>query len=265
MSSSSAPERDIARPRKRLGLAAAIVLGMFLGAQPAKAKTIRFCVDQANPLFQLDEAVAAAAAASQGVSSVFVVRDSSKADTDDDSGNEQEKFFVKLAKSCDIIMGFPVEAGYPNLPDGMAASLPYARTGFVAAATGPLTRSFTQMAASGKVGVVFLTPASTYFTAQNVAAERVYYTNDDLYGALLAGQVNDVLIWQPWLVRELAQHKQDVKTAFLAMPHTQWNIEALYPKGANKAAARRFNAGLRALRQNGKLAALISPYQTPSS
>jgi hypothetical protein len=214
-------------------------------------------------MFQVDEAVAAAAAASQGATAAFAVRDSSKADADDDSGREQAKFFVKLAKTCDLIMGFPAEAGYPNLPEGMAATLPYARTGFVAASTGRIARNFAQMASAGKVGVVFLTPASTYFTEQNVAAERVYYSNDELYGALLAGQVNDMLIWQPWLVRQLAAHKQNVKTAFLAMPHTAWNIEALYPQGGNPAAVTLFNTGLRALRSGGKLAALISPYQTP--
>jgi hypothetical protein len=248
---------------KPYGSGALVFALVLLAAPAARAKTVTFCVDRANPLFQLDESVAAAAAASQGATSAFVVRDSSKADNDDDSGNEQAKFFVKMAKTCDLIMGFPVEAGYPALPDGMAATRPYARTGFVAAATGRIAGNFSAMAADGKIGVVFLTPASTYFTAQNVAAERVYYSNDELFGALLAGQVNDVLIWQPWLVRELAEHKQTVQTAFLAMPHTQWNIEALYPQTTGQAAANLFNNGVRMLRRGGKLAALISPYKTP--
>jgi hypothetical protein len=263
MSSSSARKFRVNRLLKRPVLAAAIFVLALLAAPAARAKTVSFCVDQANPLFHVDEAVAAAAAASQGAAARLVVRDSSKADTDDDSGNEQAKFFVKLAKTCDLIMGFPVEAGFPNLPDGMAASLPYVRTGFIAASTGRVAASFAEMAATGKVGVEFLTPASTYFTEQNVAAERVYYTNDDLYGALLNGQVNDVLIWQPWLVRQLAEHKQDVKTAFLAMPHTQWNIEALYQQGDSPAAVALFNAGVRKLARDGKLETLISPYQTP--
>jgi hypothetical protein len=262
MSSNSAPDNGATRPRKRAGVAVAVFLAVLLGAPAARAKDIKFCVDQANPMFQLDEAVANAAASAQGDNAVFVVRDSSKADAANDSGNDQQKFFIKLAKTCDLIMGFPVEAGFPNLPDGMAASAAYALTGFVAASTRPITRSFDTMAADGKIGVMFLTPASTYFTAQNVAAERVYYSNDDLYGALLSGAVNDVLIWQPWLVRQLAVHSQDVKTAFLAMPHARWNIEALFgPDGTVNAAA--FNAGLRALRREGKFAALIFPYQTP--
>jgi len=262
MSSSSARKSGGTRPRKRPGVAAAAVFAVLLAAPAARAGTIKFCVDQANPMFQVDEAVANAAASAEADAAVFVIRDSSKADADDDSGNAQQTFFIKLAKTCDLIMGFPAEAGDPNLPDGMAASAAYARTGFVAAATGPVTENFAAMVAKGKVGVVFLTPALTYFTAQTMAAERVYDSNEALYGALLSGAVDDALIWQPWLVRQLAGHREAVQTAFLPMPHTAWNIEALHGPGGG-AAAESFNAGLRALRREGKLQQLISPYQSP--
>jgi hypothetical protein len=240
------------------------LLAVLLLASPARAATISFCVDQANPMMAVDEAVAAQAVAAEHDQAAFVVRDSSKDDADNDSGNAQEKFFARLSKRCDLILGFPVEARHLNLPDGMLASVPYVRTGFVAAATGPLAPDFAAMARSGRVGVVFLTPAETYFDEKTIAAEQVFYSNDDLYGALLAGGVNEALIWQPWLVRQLAAHPAAVKTAFLAMPHTLWNIVGLYPRrGGNAASVRAFDAGIAKLRRGGKLRAAVQPYEIP--
>jgi hypothetical protein len=232
-------------------------LAFFSMASPAHA--VSFCVDRANPMFAVDEAVAAAAV--PGAS--FVVRDSSTDDEDQDSGRDQVKFFDRLSQKCDLIMDFPVEAGHADLPDGMAASAPYTRTGFVAASTGAVAKTFPAMTASGKVGVVFLTPASTYFTAANVGAEEVFYTNGDLYSALVGGQIRDAVIWQPWLVHQLAAHPRPVNSAFLAMPHTVWDVVAIYPAGGGRAAVAAFDAGLRRLAGAQKLAGLIAPYQTP--
>jgi len=232
-------------------------LPLLFCASPAHA--VSFCVVRANPMFTVDEAVAEAAVPG----AKFVVRDSATDDEDQDSGISQQKFFAKLARQCDLIMDFPVEAGYPAAPDGMAASLPYARTGFVAASTATVAKDFHAMTQAGKVGVVFLTPASTYFTAANVAAEEVFYTNDDLYTALLGGEIRGAVIWQPWLVHQLAAHPRAVNSAFLPMPHTIWNVEAIYPAGASTAAVTAFNAGVKTLAANGRLAGLIAPYQIP--
>jgi hypothetical protein len=232
-------------------------LAFLVLASPAHA--VSFCVDRANPMFTVDEAVASAAVPGAR----FVVRDSSTDDEDQDSGISQTKFFVRLSQQCDLIMDFPVEAGYADLPDGMAASAPYARTGFVAASTGAVAKTFPAMAAAGKVGVVFLTPASTYFTTANVAAEEVYYSNGDLFGALVSGQIKDAVIWQPWLVHELAVRPQPVHSAFLALPHTVWDVEAIYPGGASRTAVAAFDAGVKKLARTQKLAGLITPYQTP--
>jgi ABC-type amino acid transport substrate-binding protein len=163
-------------------------------------------------------------------------------------------------------MGFPVEAHFLNLPDGMGATRPYADTGFVTASTGAAIPSFGRMVESQKVGVVFLTVASTYFTAQTMAAEHVYYTNDDLYGALLSGEINSALIWQPWLEKELAAHPRRLAVAKLDMPHADWNIVALYPQaGGAGGAVNEFNAGLSALAANGRLGEIVAPYKIPTT
>ena len=265
MSSSFPPERDAARPRKRPGFRAPAALlvaaGLICAGAPARAEGIRFCVDQANPMF----AVAQAAAAVRNDTAILVVRDSSKDDKDEDSGRDQQRFFAKLSKSCDLIMGFPVEANDQNVPDGMGASRPYASTGFVTVSTAAEIPSFARMVSSEKVGVVFLTVASTYFTAQTMSAEHVYYTNHDLYGALLSGEINSALIWQPWLVNELAAHPRKLNVAKLDMPHAGWNIVALYPHAAaHGGAVKRFNQALTTLAASGRLSEIVTPYKIPT-
>jgi hypothetical protein len=261
MSSSLARKTQRLRPRAF----AAGVVAAALAATPALAGTITFCVDKANPMFSVDQAVAKASAAAAKDDAAFVVRDSSTDDEDQDSGVDQAKFLKKLAKHCDLIMDFPVEAGEPgDLPDGMAVSVPYVRTGFVAASDRTLVKSFAAMTRDGKVGVVMLTPASTYFTEANVSAEQVFDTNGDLYAALRQGQVNVALLWQPWLVNELAARPAPLNTEFLAMPHTVWNVVALYPQMAGRSdAVSGFDNGIRALERGGRLAAVIAPFGVP--
>jgi len=105
---------------------------------------------------------------------------------------------------------------------------------------------------------------STYFTEANMSHEYVYYSNDELYGALLDGEVNAALIWQPWLDRQLAAHPEKLHVAALEMPHAAWNMVALYPQADSKGlAVRDFNAGLAALSADGKLNALDQPYDVP--
>jgi ABC-type amino acid transport substrate-binding protein len=250
--------RPLLRPGIWLGLA-------LLGGGAAQAAPVRFCVDKANPLVTVDIAVAQAVSERQKLDMVLVTRDSSQDDEDADSGLSQEKFFARLSKTCDLIMGFPVEAQFENLPRGMAATAPYVGTGFVTATTSMPIAGFDEMAADRQIGVVFLTVASTYFTDQTMAHEHVYYTNDQLYGALLHGEVNAALIWQPWLNRELAAHPQKLHVARLGMPHAAWNIVALYPQSATGApAVRAFDQGVARLEASGKLAAVVHPYAVPA-
>lgn len=224
------------------------------------------CIDKANPIFPIDEAVANAVAKEQNVAADLVVLDSSKDDRGEFSGKGQQKYLQMLSTRCDVIMGFPVEAGHATLPADMAATLPYARTGFVAATTGAPISSFSTMVATQKtMGVVMLTVPSTYFTAQNMASEHVYYSNNELLNALRDGEVNAALIWQPWLNQELAAHPQNLRVARLDMAHAAWNIVGLYPESdENSEAVREFNNGVASLADRGGLANIIKPYDAPT-
>jgi hypothetical protein len=244
------------------------VLAAALACAPAHAAGISFCLDKANPMFATDKAVANAVAQAQNLTPTFVLRDSSHESTDDDdlTGRSQVRYFTKLAAQCDVIMGFPVEAGFESLPDGMAASLPYARTGFVIASSGASAPSFSAAAHSSQVGVVIMTVASTYFDSSTMTHEHVYYSNDQLYGALKHGDVDAALIWQPWLNQQLVAHPQKLHVAALNMPHAAWNIVALYPQTAqNTAAVQAFNNAVGGFAANGQLSHIVQPYDIPET
>ncbi|HQT47073.1 MAG TPA: transporter substrate-binding domain-containing protein, partial [Acidocella sp.] len=163
-------------------------------------------------------------------------------------------------------MGFPVETKNATIPANMAATLPYLRTGFVAATTGAPISSFSMMVATKKtMGVVMLTVPSTYFTAKDMTAEHVYYSNDQLLAALRDGEINAALIWQPWLNQTLTAHPQNLRISPLNMAHAAWNIVGLYPKSdKNSEAVREFNHGVASLAASAVLANIIKPYDVPT-
>lgn len=151
MSSNLAPEGALTRPRKRPGIftsGAALLAAVLLCPGLAHAGTITFCVDQANPMLPTDMAVARAVAQKAGDTAAFVLRDSTRDASDDDddlSGRAQIRALHKLAQQCDLIMGFPVEDGGGNIPDGMKASIAYARTGFVAVGQSNVSSNFNSL------------------------------------------------------------------------------------------------------------------------
>lgn len=268
MSSKSTSNTLLSRPHLRPGVIAAALLavvGLGCAGKPAHAAPLRMCLDKANPIFTIDQAVANAVAKNQNIAADLVVFDSSSGDGTKFSGKGQQKYLQTLAARCDVIMGFPVEAGDATLPANMAATLPYVRTGFVTATTGAPAASFATMVATKKtMGVVMLTVPTTYFTDQNMTAEHVYYSNAELLSALDNGEVNAALIWQPWLVRQLAGHPQNLRVSQLSMAHSAWNIVGLYPQAdKNSAAVRTFNQGVASLAASGGLANIVKPYNAP--
>ncbi|MBV8458157.1 MAG: hypothetical protein JO122_16250 [Acetobacteraceae bacterium] len=97
-----------------------------------------------------------------------------------------------------------------------------------------------------------------------MAAEHVYYSNEDTLKALFDGEVDAAMLWQPWLVSALASHPHALKTAPLALPDARWDIVALYLPDANRTPkAREFDAGLGTLAHSGKLTDLIQPFSVP--
>lgn len=214
-------------------------------------------------MFSIDQRLARAVAEQQNRTAEFIVEDSSKADQDQEFGNEQARYFADRADKCDLFMGIPVEVKEPVLPPGMTATVAYAQTGFVVVSHN-VPPVFPGAGQEGKVGVVLLTVPSTYFSEASVAAEHVYDTNEQLYAALLRGEVTRALIWQPWLERELSLRPRQLRVKALTLPHASWQMVALYPTAdRQRPAVQAFNRGLTALAAGGKLRLIVFPYHVP--
>ncbi|MGE4480399.1 hypothetical protein [Acidocella sp.] len=265
-----APKGDLTRPRKRPGIfssSAALLAAALFCPGLAHAGTITFCVDKANPMLPTDMAVARAVAQKAGDVAAFVVRDSTKADSDgDDDGpkGETQKTLQALGKQCDLVMGFPMEAGGGNIPEGMSATRPYVRTGFVAVGQGDVSGGFAGLLRAGNIGVLNMSPATTYFTVATMSHEHVYFTNEQLYGAMLDGEVKTALIWKPWLNQQLSMHPHSVHVAELSMPYANWNVVALYPQTAQDSrAVKDFNEAITSLTASHQLGGVVKPYDAP--
>ncbi len=270
MSSSLAPEGDLTRPRKRPGIfssGAALLAAALLSPGLAHAGTITFCVDKANPMLPTDMAVARAVANKAGDVAAFVVRDSMQATSsgdDDTAHGDNAKSLKQIAQQCDLVMGFPLQDGGGNVPQGMQATQPYARTGFVAVGQGDVSGGFKRLLQKGNIGVLSMSPATTYFTTANMAHEHIYYTNEQLYGAMLNGEVKTALIWRPWLTQQLETHPDSVHVAELSMPYANWNVVALYPQSAqNNPAVKAFDDALSSLSASHRLGMIVKPYNAP--
>ncbi|MDD2876833.1 MAG: transporter substrate-binding domain-containing protein [Acidiphilium sp.] len=229
----------------------------------ALAAAPTFCVDKGNPFLPIDREVAQAVARADHTTAHFVEIDTR--DGTDALNAHKPDFFTKLASRCDLVMGFPVETRYPNLPKGVDATVPYAATGFVLAAPGTTAPGFGQLPDHSKIGVAYLTVPTTWFAAGHGTAltQHQYSTPAELYQALEAHQVAAALIWQPWLQDHLAQTHAAVAEHRVDLPHANWSMVALYRPAAAQEAAR-FNRAIHQLAVSHKLATLIAPYRLPS-
>jgi ABC-type amino acid transport substrate-binding protein len=251
-------------PHLRRGLVwSGVAMVMATLTASASAATTSFCIDKGNPFFTIDHAVATAVAHAEHTSAHFTVIDTR---VGADALNAQKGiFFAKLATRCDLVMGFPVETGYPTVPAGVMATNPYAATGFVLAAPGSTAPSFASLAPHTKVGITYLTVPSTYFDHGHGATLEAheYSTPGSLYRALEAKDVAVALMWQPWLVNHLAHTHARVAQHALSLPHAQWQIVALY-SAAHAAAGKSFDHALQHLVAHRQLASLVAPYLVPT-
>jgi mono/diheme cytochrome c family protein len=177
--------------------------------------------------------------------------------------------FAKMAASdCELILGFPVDVGEPQLPPNVKATAAYARTGFVLvrrAGLGPM--SLAEMPKGTDVGIAQLdTYAGLLFGLYPNIVMSVYPTDSKMLADVVANHLPAALAWQPSLDSYQRNHPglRPLNTRFLSGPHMLWNLVALYgPQSEDIAQV--FNRGLADLEAQGRLEALIRPYQQADS
>lgn len=241
-------------PRKLL---AALLLSA-LPAQLAQARALLMaCVDVASPTAEMDVRLAQAAALTQGYGLHVEHFDSAGRNDDEFSASN----FGKLAAGfCPLILGFPVDARTPLLPDGVQATRPYAQTGFVLVAREP-PPALDALRPGLRVAVVMGTQPAVMLIDHPQLVAATFRQDDLALAALQAGKVSAALIWQPSLAR-YQEHHPKARPLFmrpLDAAHARWNLVALFAPEA-QAAASVFEQGIAKLQDQGRLAGLLSRF-----
>jgi len=259
--SSVSVKRGMALPFGRIGAALLCALPM----QPAQARAvIAACVDQSSPAAMMDERVAQAAAVSQGYG--LHVEHFDGQGLGDDAYSPDN--FRKLAGGlCQLVLGFPVDAQAPLLPDGLQATNPYAQTGFVLVTRDrPPPAALADLPKGTTVAVTFQTAPNLFLAAHSNLVPAVYTQDASSVDAVASGKVKAAMIWQPSVARYVESHPKAHKLFVQRIdePHARWNLVALYaPESA--AAAAVFDQGVAQLHEAGHLAFLVKPFAVDST
>jgi polar amino acid transport system substrate-binding protein len=244
---------------------AAVILGAVLAYRVGAHDLLRVCVDQASPTSAIGLRVVRAVAADRGYSVTVVPFEGYGKGGD---GFPPGRFAKMATSDCELIMGFPVDVGEPKLPPNVQATTAYARTGFMLVRRGDLgPMSLAEMPKGTDVGIAQLdTYAGLLFSLYPNIVMSVYPTDSQMLADVAANRLPAGLAWQPSIESYQRAHPRlrPLNTRFLSGPHMLWNLVALYgPQSEDIAQV--FNQGLVELEAQGRLEALIKPYEQASS
>ena len=237
-----------------IGVAAVLMYG---GA--AVAGELSVCIDESSPTAAMEQQLASAVARQEGNTLKVHPFDSSAGGDDGFSPKE----FGKLARqSCDLVLGFPVDADANAVPSGLQDTTPYGHTGFVlVTARSSKATTLDSLPGNSKVAVTYLTTPNLYFADHPNLQADVHRNDADALKALRAGAVNAAMLWQPSVVRYLSKQHEARRFSYheLREPHAQFDLVALYD-GDHAAAAAAFEHAITALTARGELAKVLAPY-----
>jgi len=224
----------------------------------AAAVELSVCIDKSSPTAAMDTSLARAVAAHQG--STLHVHEF------DGSGGDKGfglKDFNKLAKdSCSLVLGFPIDADEYAVPPGLQATRPYGHTGFVlVTAKGSKATTLDQLPRGSIVAVTYQTTPNLYFADHRNLQADVHLTNKEVFKALEKHHATAAMLWQPTVVRYLAEHHEAGRFSFHALeePHASFDLVALYDSD-HAASAMGFQQTIAAMSISGELERLLAPY-----
>lgn len=240
---------------------AALVLGAVTSHRAEAAHEATVCIDETNPTATMDARVAKAALAGEGYSVREVRFVGHGKETSD--GFPVGKFAKLAASECALIMGFPVDVTSPHLPPGVAATAPYARTGFVLVENaGGKPLALDALPHGSEVGIAQLdTWAGLLYSAHPNIVMHVYPNDAEMLADLEHHKIAAGLTWLSILEGYKAGPGKHARlhTQLLSGQHMEWNLVALYA-GSADAVPSAFQRGLDKLRGDGSLDKLIAPY-----
>jgi|GEM_PF-583682 mono/diheme cytochrome c family protein len=251
---------------RALAASAILLLGAVLTHRAAAAPALKVCLDQSNPAVAIDARIVRAALRTQGydVAEVPFVGHGRQAD----DGLPVGRFARLAASECQLIMGFPVDAGSPHLPPDVKSTAAYASTGFALVETGAGGHhALADLPDGSEVGIAVLdTWAGMQFSTHPNIVMHVYPDDAQMLVDLEHHRIAAGMTWQPFL--QTYERKPGVPPRFhshvLAGEHMVWNLVALFAPSSQDAADL-FDKGIEVLRAGGKLEGVIRPYSAAST
>jgi mono/diheme cytochrome c family protein len=159
------------------------------------------------------------------------------------------------AAQCQLVLGFPLDAQDAAAPEGLRATRPYGRTGFVLVTRKAAPADLEQLPQGSAVAVTYMTAPNLYFADHPRLSPQVFTSDAASLRALGRGEVSAAMLWRPYV----AAHAGRLHMTALREPHAAWNLVALYAE-ANAPVARGFELAVDELRQSGRLQRLLRPY-----
>jgi len=232
-------------------------LAATASAAAAHAADLSVCIDKASAASRIDRTLAEAVAAEEGRALVVHPFDTSDADE-----GLSPRMFVSLAThACQLVMGYPVDPSGGDVPEGLAVTRPYERSGFVMVTPAASeAHDLASLPKGARVSVTLLTMPNLYILHHPELKADVHETEDKTIAAVVDGKAAAAMVWRgTWASYMQAHAGAPLKQHQLTEPHAQWNIVALYaPAAAADAAA--FNQAVQALEEEHKLGPIVEPF-----
>ncbi len=242
--------------RNTLRLVSTALFAAVLLHRGAEAAELKVCIDKSSPAAPMDVNVAKAVGRLQG-DTTRIVWFNGQGDGDD--GMSPRKFHKLTGSECQLLLGFPVDAQDAVVPEGVHATQPYARTGFVLVTRKHAVSSLKQLPKDSVVAVTYMTSPNLYFASYPELSPLVFTNDAESLHALDHGQVAAAMLWRPSIAHRLRGAAGALTMSALSEPHASWNLVALYGDAAQPAALR-FERSIEQLRQSGALKKLLQPY-----
>jgi len=234
--------------KKQRTFGSALFVGVVLMHGAASAAGLSVCIDSASATADRDQLIAQAVAQREGVP--LAVQHFNGAE--DDDGMTPKEFKKLLGTKCQLVMGYPSEAGDASTPPDLMQTKAYDETGFVLVVPGgSQAKSLADFPAGTEVAVTFETAPNLYFLKHKNVTPDVHQSDTETLKALLDGHVKAAMVWQPTVQTYIDKTPSAKLSVYkLTEPHARWDVVALY-MAQNAETAKRFEAEVAALRAPG--------------
>lgn len=249
-------------PRSNLFAWFVVLAAVLAYGGHARAGTVTLCVDKSSAAAPMDTRLAQAVARHEGAT-LALHRFDGAGDGDDGLG---AKDFHRLAAQCDLVLGFPVDAGAHGAPmPGLHATRAYGHTGFVLVT--PRGKGWTSLAslpAGSRVAVTYQTTPNIYLADHPKLAADVQLDDAATLKALQSRKDVAAMLWRPTVVSQLGERglEQHYDMHELDESHARFDLVALYDD-AHAEAAKAFEQAVAAMAASGELAQTLAPYAQP--